>query len=167
MLIIKWLLIVAALVAIAGILAGQLGLLKGKMPTDLGVHEGRLKPPSKTPNSVSSQASLYPDHPQRAYADIAPLPLKGDAAATLARIGNIIEAMEGGEIVKREPGYLYAQFTTRIMRYVDDAEFWFDPDAGVIQVRSSSRLGSSDLGVNRKRIEFIRQKLILPEIAQR
>ena len=167
MLIIKWLLIVAALVAIAGILAGQLGLLKGEMPTDLGVHEGRLKPPSKTPNSVSSQASLYPDHPQRAYADIAPLPLKGDAAATLARIGNIIEAMEGGEIVKREPGYLYAQFTTRIMRYVDDAEFWFDPDAGVIQVRSSSRLGSSDLGVNRKRIEFIRQKLILPEIAQR
>ena len=167
MLIIKWLLIVAALVAIAGILAGQLGLLKGKMPSDLGVHEGRLKPPSKTPNSVSSQASLYPDHPQRAYADIAPLPLKGDAAATLARIGNIIEAMEGGEIVKREPGYLYAQFTTRIMRYVDDAEFWFDPDAGVIQVRSSSRLGSSDLGVNRKRIEFIHQKLILPEIAQR
>jgi uncharacterized protein (DUF1499 family) len=167
MLIIKWLLIVAALVAIAGILAGQLGLLKGKMPTDLGVHEGRLKPPSKTPNSVSSQASLYPDHPQRAYADIAPLPLNGDAAATLARIGNIVEAMEGGEIVKREPGYLYAQFTTRIMRYVDDAEFWFDPDAGVIQVRSSSRLGSSDLGVNRKRIEFIRQKLILPEIAQR
>lgn len=167
MLIIKWLLIVAALVVIAGILAGQLGLLKGKMPTDLGVHEGRLKPPSKTPNSVSSQASLYPDHPQRAYADIAPLPLNGDAAATLARIGNIIEAMEGGEIVKREPGYLYAQFTTRIMRYVDDAEFWFDPDAGVIQVRSSSRLGSSDLGVNRKRIEFIRQKLILPEIAQR
>lgn len=167
MLIIKWLLIVAALVAIAGILAGQLGLLKGKMPTDLGVHEGRLKPPSKTPNSVSSQASLYPDHPQRAYADIAPLPLNGDAAATLARIGNIVEAMEGGEIVKREPGYLYAQFTTRIMRYVDDAEFWFDPDAGVIQVRSSSRLGSSDLGVNRKRIEFIRRKLILPEIAQR
>ena len=167
MLIIKWLLIVAALVAIAGILAGQLGLLKGKMPTDLGVHEGRLKPPSKTPNSVSSQASLYPDHPQRAYADIAPLPLNGDAAATLARIGNIVEAMEGGEIVKREPGYLYAQFTTRIMRYVDDAEFWFDPNPGVIQVRSSSRLGSSDLGVNRKRIEFIRQKLILPEIAQR
>jgi uncharacterized protein (DUF1499 family) len=167
MLIIKWLLIVAALAAIAGILAGQLGLLKGKMPTDLGVHEGRLKPPSKTPNSVSSQAPLYPDYTQRAYADIAPLPLNGDAAATLARIGNIIEAMEGGEIVKREPGYLYAQFTTRIMRYVDDAEFWFDPDAGVIQVRSSSRLGSSDLGVNRKRIEFIRQKLILPEIAQR
>ena len=138
---------------------GQLGLLKGKAPTDLGVHDGRLKPPSKTPNSVSSQAVLYPDHPQLAYASIAPLQLKGDATATLARIGSIIEGMDGGQIVKREPGYLYAQFTTQIMKYVDDAEFWFDPAAGIIQVRSSSRLGSSDLGVNRKRIEFIRQKL--------
>jgi uncharacterized protein (DUF1499 family) len=67
--------------------------------------------------------------------------------------------MDGAKIVKKEPGYLYAQFTTRLMKYVDDAEFWFDPAAGVIQVRSASRLGSSDLGVNRKRIEFIRQKL--------
>lgn len=159
MVIIKWLLIVIALVVITGVLAGQLGLLKGTPPTDLGVHEGRLKPPSKTPNSVSSQASLYPDHPQRAYASIAPLAMKGDAAATLARIASIIKVMDGAQIVKTEPGYLYAQFTTRIMKYVDDAEFWFDPAAGIIQVRSSSRLGSGDLGVNRERIEFIRQKL--------
>jgi uncharacterized protein (DUF1499 family) len=45
------------------------------------------------------------------------------------------------------------------MKYVDDAEFWFDPAAGVIQVRSASRLGKSDLGVNRERIESIRHKL--------
>lgn len=159
MVIIKWLLIVIALVIITGVLAGQLGLLKGTPPTDLGVHEGRLKPPSKTPNSVSSQASLYPDHPQRAYASIAPLSMKDDAAATLTRIASIIKTMNGAQIVKLGPDYLYAQFTTRIMKYVDDAEFWFDPAAGVIQVRSSSRLGSSDLGVNRERIEFIRQKL--------
>jgi uncharacterized protein (DUF1499 family) len=159
MAIMKWALIVVALVVITGLLAGQLGLLKGTPPTDLGVHDGKLKPPSNTPNSVSSQASLYPDHPQRAYADIAPLPLKGDAAATLDRVASIIEAMDGAKIVKREPGYLYAQFTTRLMKYVDDAEFWFDPDTGVIQVRSASRLGKSDLGVNRERIEFIRQKL--------
>lgn len=159
MLVIKWALIVVALIIITGLLAGQLGLLKGTPPVDLGVHNGRLKPPSKTPNSVSSQASLYPDHPQRAYADIAPLPLKGSPDATLDRIGGIIQAMHGAKIVKREPGYLYAQFTTRLMKYVDDAEFWFDPTAGVIHVRSASRLGKSDLGVNRERIEFIRQKL--------
>jgi uncharacterized protein (DUF1499 family) len=159
MVIVKWAIIIIALVVIAGLLAGQLGLLKGTPPTDLGVHEGRLKPPSKTPNSVTSQASLYPDHPQRSYADIAPLPANGEPEAALDRIASIVEAMDGAKIVKKEPGYLYAQFTTRLMKYVDDAEFWFDPAARVIQVRSASRLGSSDLGVNRKRIEFIRQKL--------
>jgi uncharacterized protein (DUF1499 family) len=159
MIIIKWVLIVIALVVLTGLLAGQLGLLKGTPPTDLGVHGGKLKPPSKTPNSVSSQASLYPDHPQRTYADVAPLPLRGDSNATLDRIAGIIESMEGGKIIRREPGYIYAQFTTWLMKYVDDAEFWYDPSAEVIQIRSASRLGSSDLGVNRKRIETIRQKL--------
>ena len=159
MVIVKWALIVLALVVITGLVAGQLGLLKGTPPTDLGVHDGRLKPPSKTPNSVSSQASLYPDHPERDYADIAPLPLKGEPEATLDRIATIIESMEGGKVIKREPGYLYTQFTTRLMKYVDDVEFWFDPDAKVIHIRSASRLGSSDLGVNRKRIDSIREKL--------
>jgi uncharacterized protein (DUF1499 family) len=162
MVIVKWAIIIIALVVIAGLLAGQLGLLKGTPPTDLGVHEGRLKPPSKTPNSVTSQASLYPDHPQRSYADIAPLPGNGDPEGTLDRIASIVEAMDGARIVRKEPGYLYAQFTSRLMKYVDDAEFWLDPAPGVIQVRSASRLGSSDLGVNRKRIEFIRQKLQNP-----
>jgi uncharacterized protein (DUF1499 family) len=159
MVMVKWVIIIIALIVIAGLLAGQLGLLKGTPPTDLGVHEGRLKPPSKTPNSVTSQASLYPDHPQRSYADIAPLPANGDPDATLNRIASIVEVMDGAKMVKKEPDYLYAQFTTKLMKYVDDAEFWVDPAAGVIQVRSASRLGSSDLGVNRKRIEFIRQKL--------
>jgi uncharacterized protein (DUF1499 family) len=160
MVMVKWAIIIVVLVVIAVLLAGQLGLLKGTPPTDLGVHDGRLKPPSKTPNSVSSQASLYPDHPQRSYADIAPLPANGEPEeSALDRIASIVEAMDGAKIVKKEPGYLYAQFTTRLMKYVDDAEFWFDPAAGVIQVRSASRLGSSDLGVNRERIEFIRQKL--------
>jgi|SRR3954447_19845814 uncharacterized protein (DUF1499 family) len=159
MVIVKWGIVIISLVVITALLIGQLGLLKGTPPSDLGVRDGRLKPPSNTPNSVSSQASLYPAHPQRAYADIAPLPMRGDTNEVLDRISGIIEAMEGGKIIKREPGYIYAQFTTRLMKYVDDAEFWFDPSAHIIQVRSASRLGSSDLGVNRKRIEFIRQRL--------
>jgi uncharacterized protein (DUF1499 family) len=48
---------------------------------------------------------------------------------------------------------------TRLMRFVDDAEFYLDEKAGVIHVRSASRLGSSDFGVNRARIESIRAKL--------
>ena len=85
MVIVKWAIIIIALMVIAGLLAGQLGLLKGTPPTDLGVHDRKLKPPSKTPNSVSSQASLYPEHPQRDYAEIAPFPISGDPAATMKR----------------------------------------------------------------------------------
>ncbi len=160
---IKWLVIwsvVAILVLIVlAVAAGQLGFLQGTAPTDLGVRDGKLKPPSSTENSVSSQAALYPDHPQRSYADIAPLALKGDGPATLARIKAIVEGMDGAKVVKSEPGYLYAQFTTKLMKYVDDVEFWFDPAANAIQVRSASRVGRGDMGVNRKRIEAVRAAL--------
>ena len=156
---IKWLVIwsvVAILVLIVlAVAAGQLGFLQGTAPTDLGVRDGKLKPPSSTENSVSSQAALYPDHPERIYADIAPLALKGDGPATLARIKGIVEGMDGARVVKSEPGYLYAQFTTKLMKYVDDVEFWFDPAANAIQVRSASRVGRGDMGVNRKRIEAV------------
>ncbi len=162
MVVLKWLLIGVALLVVLAVLAGQLGLLQGKAPANLGVRDGKLKPPAKTPNSVTSQAALYPDHPMRDFAQIAPLPLRGDGAATLARIKTIVEAMAGARVVKSEPGYLYAQFTTPLMKFVDDVEFWFDPAAGVVQVRSASRVGRGDRGLNRARMEAIRAKLGAP-----
>ena len=61
--------------------------------------------------------------------------------------------------VKEEEDYLYAEFSSKIMGYVDDVEFLIDQEANAIQVRSASRLGESDLGVNRERVETIREKL--------
>ena len=147
------------LLAVVVALVAQLGLLRGRMPTDLGARDGRLKPPSMTPNSVSSQAGLYPDHPQRAYAQIAPLPVQGSGPETLERLRRIVETTAGAKVVKADSGYLYVQFTTKMMKFVDDAEFWFDPRANVVQVRSASRLGRQDFGVNRARIEAIRARL--------
>ena len=157
-----WLLIIAVSLAVLAVVAGQLGWLQGTPPADLGVHNGRLKPPSATENSVSSQAALYPDHPQRKYADIAPLAVQGNGSATLARIKTIVEGMAGTQVVKSDPDYLYAQFTSKLLQFVDDVEFWFDPANNVIQVRSASRVGRGDLGVNRKRIEMIRDALAIP-----
>ena len=139
--------------------AGRLGLFSGGAPTNLGLRDGKFKPPSKTPNSVGSQADQWPDHPQRAYAAIAPLALQGDGPATIARLAQIVEGLPGARIIERRPDYLYAQFTTQLMRFVDDAEFWFDPVAGAVQVRSASRVGRKDLGVNRSRVEVIRARL--------
>ena len=160
MTVVKWLGIALGLLALALFLAGQLGLLRGSMPKHLGVNEGKLKRPSETPNSVSSQADLWPDHPQRDYARIAPFALRsGDASATLARLQQLVEDHPGAKLVTSSEGYLYAQFTTRWLKFTDDVEFWLDPGAGVIQVRSASRLGRKDLGVNRARIEALRAQL--------
>jgi uncharacterized protein (DUF1499 family) len=155
----KTIFLAIVLLALAVALAAQFGLLRGRMPNDLGARDGRLKPPSTSPNSVSSQAGLYPDNPQRAYAQVAPFPAADGGPQTLERIRRIVESMDGAKVVKSDPGYLYAQFTTRWMKFVDDCEFWFDPRAGVIHVRSASRVGRNDFGVNRERVEAIRARL--------
>lgn len=159
MLVIKWIVIVVSVLVVGAIVAGQLGMLHGSAPTDLGVRQGKLKGLSSTDNSVSSQADLYPDHPQRKYSGIAPLALRGDGPTTVAKLKSIVEGMDGAKLISNAPDYLYAQYTTPLMKYVDDVEFWFDPTANVIQVRSASRLGKSDLGLNRKRIEAVRGAL--------
>ncbi|WP_074745390.1 hypothetical protein [Nitrosospira multiformis] len=75
-----------------------------------GYAKGGSSLPQQPQQRVQPDA-LYPDHPQRAYAEIAPLPLKGDAESTLNRLARIIETLDGGKGVRREPGYTYAQFT--------------------------------------------------------
>ena len=159
MFILKWLLIALVVLVVAAIVAGQLGLLKGKPPADLGLRDGQLKAPSRTNNSVTSQAALHPNSAMRAKAEIAALPMTGDAAATMARLKTVVAAMPGAHIIKAEPTYLYAEFTTRLMKYVDDVEFAIDEPAKLVQVRSASRLGKEDLNANRNRIEAIRAKL--------
>jgi len=159
MAILKWLFLGGLALAVLAVLAGQLGLLRGTAPADLGVQGGKLKRPSATPNSVTSQADLWPDHPMAANARIAPLALVGDGPATLARIKSIIATTPGAQLVTERPDYLYATFSTRLMKYTDDVEFWLDPKAGAVHVRSASRLGRRDFDANRSRIEAIRSQL--------
>lgn len=148
--------IVLAAIVLA-LVAAQVGMLSGQRPGDLGVKDGRLKPPSVTRNSVSSQAALLPDHPQRAYAAIDPLPFKaGGAAASIKALEAVLGATPGVTIVEQRPDYLYAQAQTRWLKFVDDLEFWANPASGVVELRSASRLGREDFGVNRQRIEKIR-----------
>ncbi len=152
-------LLVLLLLAVVVSLGAQFGLLSGRMPGDLGTRDGRLKPPSMRPNSVSSQAGLYPEHPQRAYAQVEPLPVTDGGPQTLQRLRRIVEDMPNARVVRNDSGYLYVQFSSRWMRFVDDCEFWFDPRAGVVHVRSASRIGRTDFGANRARVEEIRARL--------
>lgn len=123
---------------------------RGKRPRDLGIHDGQLKGPSRKPNSVCSHASS-------GYAAIDPFPAGDDPAATWDRLKTIVDGQ--AEIIEANDHYLYAEYSTPLMGYVDDVEFLLDRNAGVIHLRSASRLGYSDMGANRKRIEKIRQQL--------
>lgn len=157
--IVRWIGIGVVTIAVLALLAGQIGLFRGTPPGDLGVHAGKLKQPSETANSVSSQALLWAGHAQREQAHIAPLAVRGDASTTMARLQALLQAQPGVSIVDSRSDYLYVRYETRFMKFVDDVEFWFDAGSGVIQVRSASRLGRKDFGVNRRRIEDLREKL--------
>ena len=132
-----------------------MGLFSGTRPDNLGVRDGRLAPPKPTPNNVNSQIDKNTDPGHY----IAPLRYNGDPRKAWAALRQVIDGMPRARVVKAEPNYLYVEFTSKLMGYVDDTEFYLDEKAGVIQVRSASRLGRSDFGVNRERIESIRAQL--------
>jgi uncharacterized protein (DUF1499 family) len=156
----KWIVAAPLALAVLAIVAAQFGVLSGRAPADLGVRDGKLKRPSNTDNSVSSQAKLWPgDQAQAAHIEPLALPAGLDGAGAMARIAMIVQGIDGARVVDSRADYVHATFTTKVMKYVDDAEFWFDPAARVIQVRSASRVGRRDFGVNRSRIEAIRAKL--------
>jgi len=117
-------------------------------PSSLGVHDGRLAPCPGTPNCVGSE---YPDSPGW----IAPLTFTDSPPQAWARLQDSVQA-QGGKIETRTDAYLWATYRSRLFRFIDDVEFRLDSDAQRIQVRSASRLGYSDLGVNRERIETLR-----------
>jgi uncharacterized protein (DUF1499 family) len=147
--------ILAAFIALIIAIGAPMGIFSGTRPDNLGLHDGRLSPPKRTPNNVHSQVNRA----EGAEHYIEPLRYRGDAGKAWERLQGIVSGMQRARVVKSEPDYLYAEFTTRLMGYVDDVEFYLDRQAGVIHVRSASRLGRRDFGVNRERIESIRAML--------
>ena len=132
-------------------LPGFKSLFGGSRPNTIGIKDGRLATCPSSPNCVVSQGETDAEHA------IAPLTFSGDASTAIESLRQVVAAQPGSEIIEQTEIYLYAEFNSRLMGFVDDVEFYFDPTApGTIHVRSAARLGQSDLGVNRKRIETIR-----------
>lgn len=141
---------VATLCSVGMFLAGV--NCAGARPSNLGAQEGWLAACPISPNCVSSQST---DVIHR----IEPLAYKSSKDQAYAELKSVIQSMKLAKIVKETDYYIHAEFRSAVMRFVDDVEFRFDEDAKLIQVRSASRVGYSDLGVNRRRIESIRAEL--------
>jgi uncharacterized protein (DUF1499 family) len=132
-------------------------LLSGRRPDNLGAKNGRLAPCKRSPNCVSSQAD-------RADGEhyIAPIAFKGTAVEAMAAVKRAVVAMERATVMREERDYLYAEFRSKLLGFVDDVELLYDEKAGVFHVRSASRLGRRDFGANRARVEKLRALIAAP-----
>lgn len=111
-------------------------------------------PCPKTPNCVNSQADTDKHY-------IQPITYTGTQREAHDRLLQILESEKRAKILTVQDDYIRAEFTSALFRFVDDVEFYFPQeqvDVKVIHVRSASRVGRSDLGANRKRVERIRNK---------
>ncbi len=140
---------VLAIVFTLLIVLPTLGLLMmnwlSKAP-ELGLEEGRLTDCPSSPNCVCTQAN-DPSF------QMEPIPFNGDLTSVKERLKTAIGSMPRSKITEETDNYIRAEFTTALMRYVDDVELLIDQDEKVIHFRSASRIGHSDLGANRKRME--------------
>ena len=124
----------------------------GRMPRDLGLTGDQFKSCPDSPNCVSSFAT---DEQH----GIAAIQIDGPSAAAWQALEVELQSRVRVKIVTRSEGYLYAVFTSKLMRYRDDVEFHLDAAGTEIEVRSASRVGYGDMDANRNRIESIRAAL--------
>ena len=139
-----------------GVLLCSLAFLpacSGTRPDNLGVKDGQLLACPASPNCVSSFAS---DKKHQ----IGPLRYSASREQQLLRLKTLIVKLGNARVVAEKENYLRAEFTSKVFRFVDDAEFLLDDDSKTLYFRSASRLGYSDFGVNRKRIEAIKSLLV-------
>ncbi len=122
-----------------------------------GATQDRLSPCPKSPNCVSSLSKDKSHY-------VSPLTYKATLEEARERLILVINSMKRSEIVTAEMNYIHATFKSGLFRFIDDVEFLFDGQRKVIDVRSASRVGYSDLVVNRKRVEEIRRRFMDAEV---
>jgi uncharacterized protein (DUF1499 family) len=135
-------------------------MLGSKRPAELGVRNGKLAACPDKPNCVSTQAD------DDAHA-IAPLRLQAGPEAAMAAAINEVNELPRTTLITQEKFYLHAECRSLIFRFVDDLELWIDAENRMLHARSASRVGYSDLGVNRQRVEDLFGRLIEAGVAER
>lgn len=146
---VTWGILGMILIGVAGTFAVS---LTASRPSNLGVNNGRLAALPPSPNCVATQT-------EQGEQWMAPLTFDDEESEVMQRLQQIIASMRGATIVNCTDDYLYAEFRSRVFRFVDDVEFFVEADTKRIHFRSASRVGYSDLGVNRERMEEIRRLL--------
>lgn len=123
----------------------------GSPPSTLGLNGGNLYPCPDKPNCVSSQASDS-DHQVQAW------PYQGHPADAKQKLIGLIQGTDNATLVSQQDNYIHAEYKTKLMGFVDDVEFLITP--AKVHMRSASRVGYSDLGANKKRVETLAEQFL-------
>ena len=121
-----------------------------KVPKKVGLVEGKLRQCPKSPNCVSTQ-SIDEKH------KIKPIHYNSTLKEAKEKIQNIIKSLKRTKVITETDDYIHIEFRTALFKFIDDIEFYFDDSEKIMHFRSASRVGYSDMGVNRKRMENIRK----------
>ena len=124
-----------------------------KTQKPVGIVDGKFYPCPNTPNCVSTQAT-------DAKHKISPISYSGTMSEVKEKIIKIVNSLKRTKIITNTENYIHAEVRTATFKFVDDVEFFFDDSEKIVQFRSRARSGHSDMGVNRKRMEKIREMLI-------
>lgn len=130
-------------------LPGFQGVFTGT-PTVLGLEDDHLASCPESPNCVVSQGDADEDH------SISPIEYTSDRDTARDLLLKVLSVVPRTDVIDQTDDYIHVESTSRLLGFVDDGEFYFPADESVIHVRSSARMGESDLGVNRRRLEQIR-----------
>ncbi len=135
---------------------GLLSFFTAKRPGTVGVIGGQLQAcDASRSNCVGSQHAPAGRNPGPHY--VPPFTFEGDAGDAMTRVIAVLMQQKNCRIAVNRPDYIHAEFTTPMMGFVDDVEFLLTLPEHTIHIRSASRLGLSDFGVNRARVEALRE----------
>jgi uncharacterized protein (DUF1499 family) len=140
------------LVFVLVVLAIAVTILLAQRRPELGPEDGSLRACPRSPNCVCSQRGGDEHRVEPLYAG-------ADCAAAWARARELLAAHPRTRLIEERDDYRRYEITTRFLRYVDDLELLLVPSTTTIHVRSASRVGRSDFGVNRARVEALRAEL--------
>jgi len=152
----NWLIIISLIVLIALIMSTILGSrwynAEYSVAKSLGLIQGQLTECSKSPNCVSSQTTQRSKY-------IAPINVSDTPELTWLMLRDVVGKMPQTLLITEDENYRHYQFTTPLMGFIDDVELLFDRTGNLIHVKSASRVGQSDMGANRNRVELLRESL--------
>jgi len=137
---------VKIILLILGLIACFMFIKNNMTPQNLGVNNGKLAEMPSSPNAVSSQAKTEEKK-------VSPLAYVENKSKSKLKIENIINEYKSAKIVTNDENYIHVVFSTSRMKFKDDVEFYFDEENEVIHYRSASRIGYSDMGMNRARYD--------------